>query len=151
MKLRNRTHYVIPKKWLSSILSSLKINPNVLIEYADNPKKISKPNYKHKFGAKYHDLDGLAVGNRVYLYCGKYVKGKYREYTLGFVQWILAHELRHVYYYNQPEEELPWKNCTKKQREKREELACSLYANKMMEVRKRADLPRFTNNAEGKI
>src|ERR1700744_2623911 len=130
MKLNNRTHYKMPKVWLRNILRSLNVNPAIKIEYADNPMETKNPNYKHKFGAKYHDLDGLAFGNRVYIWCGKYKKGNYREYTLEFVQWILLHELRHVYYYNLPTDQHPWKNCTEKQKERREELACSLYANK---------------------
>lgn len=151
MKLCNKTHYKISKAWLGPILRSLNVEPTIKIEYAESPYTKTIPNYKHKFGAKFHEVDGLAIGDRVYIYCGKWTRGKYRSYTTEFVQWILLHELRHVYFYNLPPNADPWKGCTAKQRERREEVACSRYANKMMGVRKRADLPRFDINAKGQI
>lgn len=140
MRLINRTNHKISRKWLQSVLDYLGVNPLIQIEYADNPIKIKKPNYKQKFGLKYENLDGLAEdNNRVYVFVGSWKDEEFEDFKIEHVMWILLHELRHqFYYYHYGNSNDPWKGLSLNERIKREERACDRFANDFVGVTAKA-------------
>lgn len=127
MRITNKTNHRIPRKWLEKMLNHLGVNPEITIEYADNPEEIDPPNY-HEDG---DDCDGLATeDNRVYIYVGRWREGKYEDWHPRYLKWVLCHELRHqFYFYHQGNGGDPWKGLPYKERIRREERACNRFAN----------------------
>lgn len=127
MRLTNHTKQRISKKWLQKQLDHLGVNPSIEIFYADNPEEVKTPNFKFEG----EDVNGLAFEtNEVFIYVGQWKGGKYRDWTPKFLKWILAHELRHQYYwYKLGTGWDKWRGLKKSDRLEREELACDRYAN----------------------
>jgi hypothetical protein len=136
MRLTNHTTHRVPRKWLQKLLDHLGVNPQIEIQYTDNPDEVKEPNCRHLVRGKVIDVDGVAGDdNRVYIYVGRWKSGKFDDFTVKYVKWTLAHELRHqYYYYHIGNTNDPWKGLREEERIRREERACNRFANLIVGV-----------------
>jgi hypothetical protein len=123
----------MPRKWIQKVMDELRVNPIIEVCYSDNPKEIDKPNCLHMDG---DSLDGLATDdNEVFIYVGKWSRGKFKDWSSKYLKWVIAHELKHQFYnYHLGNFQDRWTKLNKKERRRREEISCSHFASRKVGI-----------------